>query len=107
MEKIVVSKELSGLLIIKDNLVKEGRSLSAEIEKLESKRNKCGMQIQKVKDKIIPLAQELIKPLEEFHMLTQVNLDKKGKIVLSYVDQIEEFKKQLKQNENTTDEPKS
>jgi uncharacterized coiled-coil DUF342 family protein len=100
----VTDKDLSKWLSEKDVLVTEGRELSKKIDALEEERNKCGMQIQKIKDKIIPLAESLAKPhFVEFDMLTTINLDGE-EVVLEYVNQVAEFEKALREkikNENT------
>ena len=110
MHITVKHKELLKWLKEKDKLVKEGRELTKQIEELEAKRNKCGMQIQKFKDKIIPTAEELVKPhLPEFGMLTMINIDG-DEVRFDYVDKVEEYIKILrdeakaatKPNENTT-----
>lgn len=102
----VTNAELKGWLEEKDTLVKEGRKLSEEIEELEAKRNTCGMQIQKLKDKIIPLAEELVAPhLPEFGMLTTINIDEE-EIRLDFVDQVEEFTKMLRDKKTNPDEAK-
>lgn len=95
----VKNDELTQWLTEKDKLVHEGRSLSKQIDELEEKRNTCGMQIQKLKDKIIPLAEELVKPhLSEWGMLTTINIDG-DEVALEYIDQVEEFIKALKEKQ--------
>lgn len=106
MHITVKHKELLKWLKEKDKLVKEGRELTKKIEELEEKRNKCGMQIQKFKDKIIPVAEELVKPhLPEFGMLTMINIDG-DQVRLDYVDKVEEYikvlREEVKPNENPT-----
>lgn len=102
----VKNADLMKWLKEKDKLVTEGRDLSVKIEELEAKRNKCGMQIQKLKDKIIPISEELVKAhLPEFGMLTTINIDG-NEIRLDYVDQIEEYKKYLTEQKNTPNEAK-
>ena len=106
MHITVKHKELLKWLKEKDKLVKEGREITKQIEELEEKRNKCGMQIQKFKDKIIPVAEELVKPhLPEFGMLTMINIDG-DQVRLDYVDKVEEYikvlREEVKPNENPT-----
>jgi len=88
----------------KNLLVNAGRELTKKISDLETERDKIGLQIQKLKDKIIPVAEEMIKPiLAEFEMLTtiQPELDEHGRetgmINLEYIDQIEDFKEALRE----------
>lgn len=87
----------------KNLLVNTGRELTKKISDLENDRDKIGLQIQKLKDKIIPVGEELIKPvLGEFDMLItiQPELDKDGRetgmIDLEYIDQVEDFKEALR-----------
>lgn len=109
MQTKVQHPELHKLLLEKNKLVQKGRKLTKEIEDLETERNKYGLQIQKLKDQIVPLAEGLIKDkLGEFEMLTMINaVEGKGHfVVLEYVDQVEEFKKALtakKNSENTSE----
>lgn len=103
----VKNADLMKWLKAKDELVQEGRILTKEIEDLEAKRNKCGMQIQKFKDRIIPLSEKLVAPhLGEFGMLTTVTIDK-DEVRFDWIDQVTEFKKMLaerkKSNANPTD----
>lgn len=108
MRKTFKDDELKGWLEEKDTLVNEGRELSKEIEALEEKRNTCGMKIQKLKDKIIPRGEELIKDsLGEFDVLTTITIDGE-EVALEYIDQVEDFKRAVRErkqkeevNENT------
>lgn len=88
----------------KNLLVNTGRDLTKQIDDLETERNKIGMQIQKLKDKIIPVAEELVKPvLGEFDMLVTIHPEKDeqgketGMINLEYIDQVEDFKEALRE----------
>lgn len=96
----VKNADLLKNLKAKDELVKEGRALSVQIEELEAKRNKCGMQIQKFKDKIIPVAEKLVaSSLGEFGVLTTITIEG-DEVRLDYIDQVEEFKKMLLEKKN-------
>lgn len=96
----VKNADLMKWLKAKDTLVTEGREISKQIEDLEAKRNTCGMQIQKFKDKIIPVAEKLVaSSLGEFGMLTTITIDKE-EIRLDYIDQAEEFIKMLREKKN-------
>jgi hypothetical protein len=101
---VVEHAELLENLNLKDKLVMEGRDLTKQIEDLEEARNKVGLQIQKLKDKIIPVAEELVKPvMEEFDMLTRTfpEVDKDGnqtgKVIMEYIDQVEDFREALRE----------
>jgi hypothetical protein len=107
---------LYDLLIKKNRIVEHGRKLTKRIEALETERNKDGLAIQKLKDKIVPMAEEVIeKTLGEFDMLTTINIvEGKGhEIELEYINQVDEFTKHLREkkakasNENTTDKLQS
>jgi len=85
--------KLKVLLEQKEVLVAEGRALTVKIEKLEKERAKVGMQIQKVKDKVIPLVEKLVKPnLKEYEDIETVTLEK-GEIEVKVFNHLDEFKK--------------
>ena len=68
-----------------------------QIEKLEKERAKVGMQIQKTKEKVIPMVVKMkadgtIK-LGEYDDLESISLEK-GEIVVKTFNHLEEFKKQ-------------
>ena len=87
---------LKKLLEEKDVLVKEGRVLTVQIEKLEQDRAKIGMQIQKKKDKVIPLVEKLKKEgkivLGEYDDIESVSVIS-GEIEVKIFNHLEEFKK--------------
>lgn len=90
---IITNNTLKKLLEEKEELVNQGRALTVEIEKLEKDRAKIGMQIQKRKDKIIPLVEKEVKPkLGEYEDIETVTLEK-GEIVVKVFNHLEEFKK--------------
>ena len=87
-------KELGSLLSKKNELVTEGREISKQIEKLETERNKVGLQIQKVKDKLIPLVKKLTEgKLEQFEEITTVE-PYGSEIVINTCNVVEDFKRQ-------------
>lgn len=100
--------ELVELLKQRNARVDEGRALSKQIDDLEEERNKIGLQINKIKDKIIPIAEEIMKPLMgEFQMVTTTRLTPildaeekptgqyEDEVQIEWIDEIEEFKKIL------------
>ena len=100
----VKNDELLGHLRSKNLLVDTGRELTKKISDLETERDKIGLQIQKLKDKIIPVAEEIIKPvLGEFDMLTMIypEKDEQGKetgmVEMEYIDQVEDFRQALRE----------
>jgi hypothetical protein len=91
---IIKQKKLVGLLNEKDILVTSGRAISKDIEKLENDRRKVGLQIQKLKDKILPMVDELTKDkLQEFEEITAVNVHSEDEIEVLVTNVIEDFKK--------------
>ena len=75
-------------------LVNDGRALTVEIEKIEKERAKIGMQIQKRKDKIIPLVEKEVKPkLGEYEDIETVTINKSGEVEVKVFNHLEEFKK--------------
>ena len=87
------------LLVTKEDLVTKGRELTKQINDLESERNKIGLKIQKVKDKIIPAIEKAVKPLLEndFEDIESVKIEN-DKISVNIFDHAEEFKKTFLKN---------
>ncbi len=91
---IIKNKKLVGLLKEKDVLVTEGRAISKEIDKLENDRRKVGLQIQKIKDKILPMVDEITKDkMQEFEEITTVNIKSEDEVEISVTNVIEDFMK--------------
>ena len=100
------NKELSSLLGKKNEFVLQGREFSKQIEKLEAERNKCGLQIQKLKDKIVPIVKkEVDGKLGEFEDITTVELYGSDVIINTY-DVVEDFKKNYLEAKNKPEEKK-
>jgi len=77
----------------KSGLVDQGRELSKAIEKLENDRRKVGLQIQKLKDKILPLVAKLtIDKLVEFEEISTVDI-KGDEIEIKTFNVVDDFKK--------------
>lgn len=57
----ISDKKIIKLISDKNDLVKKGQDLTAEIEKLTAERHKTGVQIQKLKDKYTPMIQSEVK----------------------------------------------
>lgn len=94
---IINNNTLKKLLEEKEELVKQGRELTVQIEKLEKERAKIGLQIQKKKDKIIPLVDKEVRPnLVEYEDIETVVLEK-GEIKVTVFNHLEEFKKAYKE----------
>lgn len=91
---IINNNTLKKLLEEKEELVTQGRALTTDIEKLEKERAKIGMQIQKRKDKIIPLVEKAVKPLlGEYEDIETVTINKDGEVEVKVFNHMEEFKK--------------
>jgi recombinational DNA repair ATPase RecF len=98
---------LKDLLKDKNEYVKKGRELSNEIEELEEERNKAGMKVQKLKDKVMPIMEDEIEPelnLGEFEDIESVEINDDGEVVINIVDQVERFKQRYKQQQKDDDE---
>jgi len=98
---IITHQELHDLLTKKDKLVNEGRELSKQIEDLETERNKLALQIQKVKDKVIPIVQkEMEGKLGEYEEISEVKTTEDGQVDIAIYDQVEQFKEYLKEKKD-------
>jgi len=95
----IQNKDLYKLLTDKDKLVNEGREISKQIDDLEKERNKLAMQIQKLKDKVIPIVQkEMEGKLNEYEEISEVkSTEVEGEVEISTYDQVEQFKEFLKE----------
>jgi len=82
-------------LIKKRELVKTGQGISKEIEKLETDRNKLALQIQKIKDKIMPFAKKVkAENLDKYDSIQSIEL-KGDDILITTFNYLDEYKKQL------------
>jgi len=103
-------EKLYKLLEKKDALVLAGRKQSELVEKEQQELNKCGLKIQKIKDKVVPLMNGYKKQwreegvLGEFEEVTGVELVD-GEIVITKVDMLEEYKKALREQMYGAEEP--
>ena len=92
---ITQDEKVAKLLIEKTGLIKDGRAISEDIEKLENDRNKVALRVQKIKDKIIPFAKKIKKDqLGRYEDIQSIDLIGED-IVLTTFDYIQEYKKQL------------
>jgi len=93
-------KELMSELEAKNKEVEKGRKLNRKIQEFQNQLNQVGHKVQQYKDKIVPMFNERIKPqieLGEFEEVTQVE-KKNGKVVVTVVDRIEEYKKMYRED---------
>lgn len=94
-------EELSKLLEEKNDSIKKCRKINTKIETFQNQLNQEGHKVQQLKDKIVPLFNENIKPqieLGEFEDVQTVE-KRKGKIVVSVVDRVGEFKEWFKKQQ--------
>jgi len=83
---------LPGLIDEKGEYLKQARDITEKITALEKERMELGFEIQGLKDRIIPLVEELTADMaDEFEEVRSVDV-KDGKIEVVIVDLIEEFK---------------
>lgn len=98
-----LSKELEGiankitqekLAAIPQEMKDDHNKLLQENEKMERERNKIALKVQKVKDKIIPIVQQHVKPLigEYEDIETAKASDKDGVVHISTFSYLEDFK---------------
>jgi len=92
---IAQDEKISKLLLKKKELVENGRKTSRQIEGLESDRNKLALQVQKIKDKVMPFAKRIKKEnLGKYEDIQSIEL-KGDDIVITTFDYIDEYRKQL------------
>lgn len=93
--KIENGDEIKDLIEKKGVIVTKGRELSQQKEEIETELNKCGLQINKLNDKLIPMVEGLGVELGEFEQIESIKVEE-GELVMSIFDQVEEFKNQLR-----------
>lgn len=89
-------KKMVEVLAEKDKIVKEGRDISKEIEKLEMKRNQIGLKIEKVKGKAKKWVEKNVKLEGEFEEIERMDVEN-GKIVVHTFDMVEEYKDAIRE----------
>jgi hypothetical protein len=90
---VVEDAKIKEILQKRNEVVLKGRELSDKIERLEQERQKCGLELEKLKDIITPFVKKhtdslLQNPFEDVQMVSLV----KGKIEIKIIDQAEEWK---------------
>lgn len=80
------------------DLSKEVKEYTDKITALEEERNKVAIKGQKVKDKLNPIVQKLTKADEgEFEIVTKVESNEQGELVVEFTDMLAEWKKAYKE----------
>lgn len=89
----------------KNKLVLEGREQHKIVTKEQEKLNKIGLQIQKYKDKIIPLVKKVQEDqrekgmLGEFEEYQSVEIEN-DEVVITTFDAVEEYKNKIREQRN-------
>lgn len=97
-ELAVIGKEIEETKIasIPIDMYNEHYALRDKKEKLERERNKVALKIQKMKDKLIPKIQKLVKPhLEEYEDIEKSDI-KNNELIVYIYNRLEEFKNNFK-----------
>ncbi len=90
-------KAVELLIQFKDHS-KEVKDLTDKITALEEERAKIAIKGQKVKEKLNPIIQKLTKGDEgEFEVVSKVEANDKGEIIVEFADMLEEWKKAYKE----------
>jgi len=96
LKKIGTAIEDIKLKAIPEEMVKEHYALRDEREKLENDRNKIGLKIQKIKDKVIPMIKkEVIPHLKEYDDIESSEI-LNGEVIIKTFNRLEEFKNSFK-----------
>lgn len=80
----------------KDEIIKEARKISADIEKLEGERAKLGLKVEKIKGKVRSWVEKNVKLEGEFEEIEKVDVVN-GVVVVTSFDMVEEFKKGIRE----------
>lgn len=81
---------------IPEEMVKKHYSLRDKREQLELDRNKIGLKIQKIKDRVIPLIKKEVKPLLKEYEDIESSKVKGDEVIIETFDYIEQYKKSFK-----------
>lgn len=85
------------LAAIPEDMKKEHLALNDKREKLENERNKIGLQVQKIKDRVVPKIQKIsTKHLGEYEDLLTANA-KDGKVIIEKFSHLQEWKRQFEE----------
>lgn len=100
MNRNVTYKNDKAVELIKEFKVlsTEVKALTDKITSLEEERNKIAIKGQKVKDKLNPIVQKLTKDDNgEFEIVTKVESNDQGELVVEFSDALEDWKKAFKE----------
>lgn len=103
-KKIVLNNpRLLEFWLKKDELLKQGKEVTDQIEELENKRNKIALQIQKLKEKIIPLVKKETAPqiTDEFEDLNTVDMVD-GKLTVTTFSHLENWQEAFRKKKAET-----
>lgn len=96
LQKIIKQIEEVRLSHIPKEMKDAHMALMTEREKLERERNKLFLKVQKIKDRVTPLIQKVVKPLLKQYDDIETAKTKNGKVVISTFNRLEDFKKKFK-----------
>ena len=100
MIHFVENKKLKKILEKRGGIFEEQQELEEQRKEIDKKLEKLGYTMQRLKDKTVPLTKKESKGLnlKEFEMVVRTGVDKKnGKPFIEVIDQVEEFKKMLRE----------
>lgn len=100
-EVIIDNEKLYKILDQRGSILKTARQIQKEVEEKQKEQQKIGYKMNRLKDKTEPFIKDI--ELEEFEVISSIGI-KKGKVVATVVNQIEEYKKLLREkNEDSSD----
>jgi hypothetical protein len=95
MRKVKIEdKNLLKLLKEKKKVVEKGRKLSGQFEQLSNQLKQSELKVNQFNEKIKPMVDKHKIKTEKYEILNRIEVDK-GKIVITVLDQIEEYQKML------------
>ena len=103
MRKIKIKDEkLAKILEDRASVLTEARKLQVEKEKIEKEQAKLGYKMDRLKEKTSPIIEKLAPSFElgEFEFVASVTLDKEKSPEVAIADQIEEYKKMIREKAN-------
>jgi hypothetical protein len=98
MRKVIINdKKLKTILDKRSVVFKEVREVNEKIVKLDNERTKLGYKMDRLKEKTAPIIKKHGIEIGEFEVISSVGIENE-KPTAQIVDQIEEYKKVLREN---------
>ncbi len=96
LNEIATKINNSKLDSIPKEMKEEHMALLKAKEKMERERNKVALKVQKIKDKVVPIIQKVVKPLLEEYDDIETAKIKDGKVIITTFNYLEDWKRKFR-----------